>query len=77
MTNPVYKKFIKYFDEKFDHKRTQYNLFDIDFLKSIKEYDALEFTNIQQLEEKYLKTTILQDYEKILPENYVVLRRGR
>lgn len=75
VTNPVFKRFIKYFDERFGHKKTRYNLFDADFLISVKGYRISELINIQQLEKKYLKTTILQDYEEILPENYVVLRR--
>jgi O-methyltransferase involved in polyketide biosynthesis len=75
VTNPVFKRLIKYFEKRFGYKKTEYSLFDVDYFTSILGYNISERTNIQQLEKKYLNTNILQDYEKILPENYIVLRR--
>ena len=77
VTHPIFKKFIQYFDDRFGHKKTQYHLFDVDFVTSIKGYHIRKLTDIQQLEKQYLNTTILKDYEKILPENYVVLKKEK
>jgi len=77
VSHPIFKKFIHYFDGRFGHKKTQYHLFDVDFLTSIKGYHIMEHTDIQQLEKQYLNTTILNDYEKIIPEHYVVLKKEK
>jgi O-methyltransferase involved in polyketide biosynthesis len=75
VTNPVFRRFIQFFDQRFGHKKTQYNLFNVDYINLIKGYTIEKITDIQKLEKKYLKTGMLENYEQILPENYVVLRR--
>ena len=76
VTNPVFNRFVSYFNERFGHKKNQYHLLDNDFITSIKGYRIEEKTDIQQLEKKYLKTALLKDSEKIIPENYIILKRS-
>ncbi len=73
--NLVYQKFKKYWAEKFNYKENCYNLFDVDFIQNIMGYEIIELTDIQKLEKRFLKTNILKNYENILPENYVVLKK--
>jgi hypothetical protein len=75
VANPVFKRFIQFFDQRFGHKKTQYNLFNVDYINSMKGYTTEKITDIQHLEKNYLKTNVLKNYKQILPENYVVLRR--
>lgn len=73
--HPVFKRFSKYFTERFGFKETKYNFFDVDFICSINGYELVEVRNIQELENLYSSTTLLKDYENILPENYAVLQK--
>jgi len=70
--SPVYQKYITYCEKRFGHKQNNYNLFDVEFISHIKGYEIIDLQNIQKFERKYLNTTLLQNYNEILPGNYVV-----
>jgi O-methyltransferase involved in polyketide biosynthesis len=73
LSHPVFIRFVKFFAERMDHGEKQYNLFDLEYIKSIPGYSVTAATDIQALEEKFAGTTILADYDTILPEYYAVL----
>ena len=73
--HPVFLRFGKFFAERFDYRRGDYNLFEMGFVSSIPGYEVVETTSVQQLETVYAHTTRLAVYEQILPENYAVLKR--
>jgi len=73
--HPVTTRFKKFFAERFGHQETEYNLFDHNFIKTIRSYEVIDSTNIQELESRYADTSVLSDYEEILPENYAVLKK--
>jgi O-methyltransferase involved in polyketide biosynthesis len=74
-TYPVFIRLQKYVAERFGYKETHYNLFDLDFIESISAYQVEEITTVIEQEKIYVKTAILQDREKVLPENYVILKK--
>jgi O-methyltransferase involved in polyketide biosynthesis len=72
--HPVLKKLMRFFSNRFDFDENQYNLIDLDYIQNIKEYELVESTYIKELEKTYTKDNFLLDYNKILPEHYVVLK---
>ncbi|HWP47226.1 MAG TPA: class I SAM-dependent methyltransferase [Candidatus Limnocylindrales bacterium] len=74
-TYPVFIRLQKYVAEKFGYKETQYNLFDEDFINSLLAYQVEEITTVIEQEIIYTQPPILQDREKVLPENYVILKK--
>jgi O-methyltransferase involved in polyketide biosynthesis len=74
--HPVLKKLMKFFSDRFGFDNKQYNLIDLDFIQNIKEYVLVESTDIQELEKIYTEDNFLSDYNKIIPEYYMVLRRS-
>lgn len=76
-THPVFMHLQKYVAEKFGYKETEYNLFDSDFIQSIEGYQLVEITCVDEQEKLYSNTTILQNYEEILPENYAILKKKK
>lgn len=75
LSHPVFIRFVKFFADRMGRGKKQYNLFDDDYLSSIPGYTLAETTDIQALEKKIAGTTILADYDTILPEYYAVLIR--
>lgn len=73
--HPVFIKLQTFFADRFGFKASDYNLFDLEFIKSIKGYQLLETSDAVEQERIYAGTNILADYNKILPENYAVLVR--
>lgn len=69
-TYPVFIRLQKYVAEKFGYKETHYNLFDLDFIESISDYQVEGITTVIEQEKIYTKTCILQNCEKVLPESY-------
>ena len=72
--HPVIKRLMRFFSDRFGFAENQYNLIDMDFIQNIKGYDLVEFTDIQELERIYTDDNFLSDYNKIIPEYYVILR---
>ncbi|UCG51345.1 MAG: class I SAM-dependent methyltransferase [Candidatus Latescibacterota bacterium] len=75
VTNPVHIRFTEFFAKKFGHARSDYNLFDVDFLRSVDGYEVISVLGIQELEKMYSGTNYLADIDQILPEHYAVLER--
>lgn len=65
---------MKFFSDRFGFDNKQYNLMDLDFVQNINGYEVTESTNIQELEKIYTEDTFLSDYNKIIPEYYVILK---
>jgi O-methyltransferase involved in polyketide biosynthesis len=72
--HPVFIKLVKYFADKFNYKK-QYNLFDTNFIFSIPKYKPLEITNITSKEIFYSNTSIMSDYNNILPVELAIIQR--
>lgn len=72
--NLVLKKLMRFFSDRFGFDNKQYNLMDLDFVQNINGYEVAESTNIQELEKIYTEDTFLSDYNKIIPEYYVILK---
>jgi O-methyltransferase involved in polyketide biosynthesis len=75
-THPVFQRFAQFFSERFHYEPSTYTFLDEESIKKIRGYTISAMTDIQQLECTYLKTRILQNYQNILPEQYVVLTRN-
>ena len=73
--HPVFIKLQTFFADRFGFKASDYNLFDLEFIKFIKGYQLLETSDAVEQERIYADTNILADYNKILPENYAILVR--
>jgi O-methyltransferase involved in polyketide biosynthesis len=73
--HPTFDRLRRFFSERFGHRESHYNLFDIDRVRAIRGYDPVAHTNVQELERRFLGTTVLQHYDEILPEHYVILKR--
>ena len=71
--HPVFLMFKEFWEEYFGVAK--YNLFDVEFLESIEGYNIAELTNVQEQEKVFSENPELLDYNKILPENYTVLKR--
>lgn len=74
--HPILKKLMRFFSDRFGFTENQYNYIDLDFIQNINGYGLVESTDIQELEKTYTEDNFLSDYNKILPEYYVVLRRS-
>lgn len=70
----VLKKLMRFFSDRFGFDNKQYNLIDLNFIQNIKGYELVESTDIQDLEKTYTNDNFLADYNKIIPEHYVILR---
>ncbi len=73
--HPIFIKLQTFFADRFGFKVSDYNLFDFEFIKSIKGYKLVETSDAVEQERIFAGTNILSDYNKILPENYAVLVR--
>ncbi|MEX2263592.1 MAG: class I SAM-dependent methyltransferase [Bryobacteraceae bacterium] len=72
---PVFCKLQDFFVRRFGFETQAYNLFGEDFICSLGGYGVVRITDATAEERTYAGTAILSDYDKILPENYAVLRR--
>jgi O-methyltransferase involved in polyketide biosynthesis len=75
LSHPVFKRFQEFFCDRLGHEKSDYNLFDLDFIGSISDYDIVETNDIQKLEREMAGTNRLQSYGNILPEQYAILIR--
>ncbi|MFE3845509.1 class I SAM-dependent methyltransferase [Thermoplasmatota archaeon] len=71
----ILRKLMRFFTDHFGFAENQYNLIDSDFIQNINGYKPVESTDIQELEKTYTEDNFLSDYNKILPEYYVLLRK--
>jgi len=74
--HPVFRRLKEFFSERFGREEIEYNLFDIDFIQSIRNYEMIELTDIQELERIFAQTDQLSNFEEILPEYYALLKRN-
>ena len=74
--HPVFRRLKTFFAERFDHKEGDYHLFDEHFIRSINGYQIVEISTVVEQERTYAASSVLKNYEQILPENYAVLRRS-
>lgn len=72
--HPVFTRLSQFFNKRFGFKETNYNFLDLDFINNIAGYKTVELTNIQEVEKRFTKDNYLDDYDKILPEYYAVLK---
>jgi O-methyltransferase involved in polyketide biosynthesis len=72
--HPVLNKLIKFFSDRFGFDNKQYNLMDLDFIQNLKGYNLIDLTDIQELEKRYTKDNFLSEYNKIIPEYYIILK---
>ncbi|MFH1842570.1 MAG: class I SAM-dependent methyltransferase [bacterium] len=75
LDHPVFQRFREFCASRFGHDREQYNLLALDDMAAVDGYELVELTDIQQLEVEFAGTRVLANFQEILPENYVVLRR--
>ncbi len=73
--HPVFKRMKKFFSERFDYAEHNYSFIDDKIIDSIEGYDVLEKSNVIEQEQNFVGSNILKNYEKILPENYVVMTK--
>ncbi len=73
--HPVFMKLQRFFADRFGHERQYYNLFGEEFVASIKGYRLREISNATAQERTYAGSSVLKEYEKILPEHYAVLTK--
>lgn len=73
--HPTFNRLRRFFSERFRLDETSYNLLTIDDIRSIAGYEPVVHTDVQELEHRYLGTNVLADYDAILPEHYVLLKR--
>jgi len=73
--NPVFSRFICFFEKRFGFKKTNYNFLTLDFIQKIIGYEIIDFTDIQSLETKYTSDNFLNDDNQILPEFYAVFKK--
>lgn len=74
-THPVFVRLKDYFKDHFGWADRDYNLFDGDYLRSVKGYKIFEITDTTEQERVYLNTHIMEDYENILPTDFSILER--
>lgn len=74
-SGPVHTRLKQFFSKRFGIEKASYNIFDIDFLRSVDGYEVSEVTDVQELERVYAGTSHLADPDKIIPEHYAVLTR--
>ncbi len=73
--HPVFKKLQTFFSGHFGIKASDYNLFDLEVVKSFEGYQLVDASDAVEQEHVYAGTNILADYNNILPENYAILVR--
>lgn len=73
--HPVFLKLQEYFKENFGYKDREYNLFGLEFIKTIKGYRAIEMTDTTEQEKIYSHTSSMENYEQILPTDFSILER--
>ncbi|MCI0529159.1 MAG: class I SAM-dependent methyltransferase, partial [Nitrospira sp.] len=76
-THPIFIRLQNYLAERFIYQVIKYNLLDSEFVRSLQAYQGVEITGVVEQEKLYSKTTVLQNYKEILPENYVILKKIR
>lgn len=64
-----------YLDRRFGCQGQDWNLFDDEYIKAIKDYTEILSTDISKLELQYSKTRRLQGRDNMVPDNYSVIRR--
>ncbi len=72
--HPVFKRLSRFFAERFGFNEMNYNFFDFDLIQNINRYKLLELADIQELEKRFTEDNYLNNYDKILPEYYAVLK---
>ena len=72
--HPVFKRLSRFFAERFGFNETNYNFLDFDLIQNINRYKLLELTDVQELEKRFTEDNYLDNYDKILPEYYAVLK---
>ena len=75
--HPVFKRFSRFFSERFGFEEYSYNFLDFEFTQNVSEYNIIEMTDIQKLEKRFSKNIFLKDFDKILPEYYVILKKQK
>jgi hypothetical protein len=73
--HPVFIQLQTFFADRFGYEVSDYNLFDREFIESIECYRLLEISDVAEQERIHAGTSVLADYNKILPENYAVLTK--
>ncbi len=73
--HPITSRFREFFTDRFGYRETDYNLFDVDFIRSLQGYEVVEITDVQEQETILAGTSVLSNYEEILPENYAILKK--
>ncbi len=74
MTYPVMVKLRKYLENKFGFKQ-DYNLFEENYISSIKGYEEIESKDIAELELEYSVTRIFQGRDNKIPVYFSVMKR--
>jgi O-methyltransferase involved in polyketide biosynthesis len=77
LDHPVFKRFQVFFSDRLGYRRSNYTLFDLDFIRSMEDYHVKETTDVQKLEREFANTNRLARYENILPEQYAILIKGK
>ncbi len=72
---PVFKRLKRFFSERFDYAEHDYNFIDDKITGLIKGYDVLKKSNVIEQEQNFVGSNILQNHEKVLLENYVVMMK--
>ena len=70
----MFKRLSRFFAERFGFDETNYNFFDFDLIQNIAGYKLVELTDIQELEKRFTENNYLDNFNKILPEYYAVLK---
>lgn len=73
--HPTFNRLRRFFSARFGHAESRYTLLTAEEIEAIAEYALVEHTDVQALERRYLGTNDLADYDAILPEHYVLLKR--
>jgi O-methyltransferase involved in polyketide biosynthesis len=73
--HPTFIRLRHFFSERFGHAESCYNPLTIEAIREIPGYALEIHTDVQKLEHRYLGTNVLADYDAILPEHYVLLKR--
>lgn len=73
--HPVFLRLQKYFKENFGYENREYNLFGPEFIKTIKGYKMAEITDTTAQEKIFSDTTIMKNYEQILPTDFSILEK--
>lgn len=73
--HPVFLRLQEYFKVNFGYENREYNLFGLEFIKTIPGYRIAEITDTAEQEKIYSRTSIIKNYEQILPTDFSILER--